>query len=72
MGYVAGISPTNVTQVFRTMISWQNGEPKISWDPDLNENGTKSVCVYRVFSAKSLDLRRGTGYCFFKATVKMP
>ena len=33
--YVAGISPTNETQVFRTVISWENGEPKISWEPKL-------------------------------------
>ena len=33
--YVAGISPTNATQVFRTVISWINGKPKISWEPKL-------------------------------------
>ncbi len=33
--YVAGISPTNETQVFRTVISWENSEPKISWEPKL-------------------------------------
>ena len=33
--YVAGISPTNATEVFRAVISWENGEPKISWEPKL-------------------------------------
>ena len=33
--YVAGISPTNATQSFRTIVSWENGEPKISWEPKL-------------------------------------
>ena len=33
--YVAGISPTNATQVFRTVISWEDGEPKISWEQKL-------------------------------------
>lgn len=33
--YVAGISPTNATQSFRTIVSWKNCEPRISWSRNL-------------------------------------
>ena len=40
--YVAGICPTNQTQDFRTVISWKNGEPKIIWEPDLNDGDART------------------------------
>ena len=83
--YVAGISPTNATEVFRAVISLEDGEPKISWEPDLNDGGTKSERVYRVFGAKSLDYGAEwddvtdlqdcgaeQGYRFFRIKVEMP
>ena len=33
--YVAGISPTNSAEVFRTVILWKDGKPEISWEPKL-------------------------------------
>ena len=40
--YVAGISPTNETAQFTAKIEMKNGLPVVTWEPDLNENGTKS------------------------------
>lgn len=54
----------------------------VSWEPDLNEDGTKHERVYRVLGAKTLgcgwddvtDIADpgAEGYRFFKATVTMP
>jgi hypothetical protein len=47
--YLAGLSPTNVEAEFKVKsISFENGELKIEWEPDLNENGTKTNRTYRV------------------------
>jgi hypothetical protein len=52
--YVAGISPMRATQVFRTVISWEDGEARISWEPDLNDGGAKSERVYTVEGKEAL------------------
>jgi hypothetical protein len=80
--YVAGLVPTNATDVFRTVILFVDGKPIVSWEPDLNENGAKHERVYRVLGAKALgglwddvtDIADpgAAGYRFFKATVTMP
>jgi len=67
------------------MISCENGEPKISWEPDLNEDGAKHERVYRILGAKSLDhgaewddvtdlqdYGAEQGYRFFKVDVELP
>ena len=47
--YVAGIDPTDATAKFVAAIEMDaDGSPRISWDPDLNENGTKTERVYTV------------------------
>ncbi len=33
--YVAGLVPTNETDVFRAVISMEGGKPQISWEPRL-------------------------------------
>ena len=76
--YVTGISPTNSTQVFRTVISWENGEPKISWEPELTpEEAAKRV--YTEIGKTNLADKGWTevspanrdGMRFFKVKVEM-
>jgi uncharacterized repeat protein (TIGR02543 family) len=52
--YVAGLNPTNATDIFRTVIWMENGLPVIGWTPDLNEGGTKQERVYTVEGCESL------------------
>ena len=53
--YVAGLSPTDAADVFRTVISMDGeGNPVITWEPDLNEGGTKQERVYTVEGCESL------------------
>ena len=52
--YVAGLVPTNAADVFRAIISWKDGAPVITWEPDLNEGGTKHERVYAVEGRESL------------------
>ena len=75
--YVAGTNPTNLDSVFRTFIDMSSGVPKISWEPDLNENGTRLERNYQIWGAKSVDgqwfkVDGDEGkYNFFKVTVEM-
>ena len=52
--YVAGLVPTNATELFRAVISIDGGKPVIGWTPDLNEGGTKQELVYTVEGRASL------------------
>ena len=52
--YVAGLVPTNATDLFRTVIWMEGGKPVIGWTPDLNEGGTKQDRVYTVEGRESL------------------
>ena len=76
--YVAGTDPTNVTSRFTAKIEMCDGEPIVTWEPDLNENGTKSERLYKVYGSETLD---GGGewqyptnslHRFFKVTVEIP
>lgn len=79
--YVAGISPTNATEQFTAKITIdENGNPKIEWNPDLNENGTKNERVYTILGRVNLnegdwapvtDANRDEMH-FFKLKVEMP
>ena len=52
--YVASLNPTNATDVFRTVISMEDGAPIIGWEPDLNEGGTRHERVYTIEGRESL------------------
>ena len=76
--YVAGTDPTNVASRLKARIEMRGDEPFITWEPDLNENGTKAVRLYKVYGSETLD---GGGdwqyptnslHRFFKVTVEMP
>jgi len=76
--YVAGTDPTNATSKLRAFIDMSEGAPKVSWNPDLNEKGTKSNRDYKVWGKESLDDGAAWEYPtnslhrFFKVTVEMP
>ena len=80
--YVAGTNPTDPTSVFKVKsFKYENGTITITWDPDLNESGTKSVRRYKVYGAETLgqtlwDLietdHPDSKYKFFAVDVDMP
>ena len=75
--YVAGLNPTNATDVFRAVISiGADGAPVVGWEPDLNEGGTKHERVYTVEGRESLtDGSWGPTNAasrFFRVKVSMP
>ena len=84
--YVTGISPNDETAKFEERIEiGADGKPIVSWQPDLNEDGTKAERVYRVLGAKALngevqwddvtdlqDYGAEQGYRFFKVDVELP
>ena len=79
--YVAGTDPTNANSRFTAKVQFDGGVPRIGWEPDLNENGTKSERFYKVFGKKTLaanenwtriaDETNQKDYSFFKVTVNM-
>ena len=76
--YVAGTNPTNRNSVFRLFIDMSSGKPKITWDPDLNENGTKHERDYQIWGAKRLGGEwlkvKGdeSNYNFYRISVELP
>ena len=76
--YVAGLDPTNETSRFAAKIEMKDGVPVVTWEPDLNESGTKLERLYKVYGRESLDAANPWQYPtnslhrFFKVTVEMP
>ena len=76
--YVAGTDPTNVASRLKARIEMRGNEPFVSWEPDLNENGTKAERLYKVYGSETLegggDWQYPTNslHRFFKVTVEMP
>ena len=78
--FVAGTDPTDEKSVFTASIAvGADGKPIVTWSPDLNDNGAKSVRTYRVMGAKEL----GSGWTevpeggedqfrYFKVDVSLP
>jgi len=56
----------------------RDGLPVLTWEPDLNENGTKSERLYKVYGSETLDdggdwqYPTNSLHRFFKVTVEMP
>ena len=82
---VAGTDPTDPDDQFKvTAIAMENGTIKVTWSPDLNENGTKNVRRYIQYGSKTIgeaaawvDLStvpaaEQNDYKFRKVTVGMP
>ena len=75
--YVAGISPTNSLEALRAIITMDaNGNPVVSWTPDLNEGGTKHERVYTVEGMENLTDKSwgptNSASRFFRVKVEMP
>ena len=74
--YVSGVSPTNATERFEARIGFKDGEPVVSWSPDLNEDGTKHERVYTVEGKTDLNADpwgpTNKSTRFFRVKVSMP
>jgi hypothetical protein len=75
--YVAGISPTDVAAKFTAKIEMKDGNPVITWEPNLNADGAV-VRIYKVYGSETLE-NGGDWQCptnslhrFFKVGVEMP
>ena len=74
--YVMGISPTNETAKFAAKIEMKDGAPVVTWEPNLNTNGT--VRIYKVYGSETLENGGDWQYPtnslhkFFKVTIEMP
>jgi len=76
--FIACTNPTNANSVFTAAIDLSEGYPKVTWDPDLNEDGTKMLRTYKVWGREVLDdgaawvWPRNAIHRFCKVTVEMP
>lgn len=74
--YVAGLNPNKTDEYFRATIGFdESGNVKVSWWPDLNENGTKNERTYMVEGKPKLADEWGsvnTLSRFFRVKVRMP
>ena len=82
--YVAGLSPTNEAAAFKVKaISFENGEPVVEWEPDLNDGGTKSERAYKLLGKRQLSDEKWEevpdgvdvdteGWRFFQVRVELP
>ena len=52
--FIAGTDPTDKTSEFKASISFEDGKPVITWTPDLNEGGTRSIRTYRTLGISDL------------------
>lgn len=51
--YVAGLDPTDEASKFTAILTIENGEPKISWSPDLSEDAVPRT--YTIYGKPSFD-----------------
>ena len=75
--YVAGTDPTNKNSRLEAQITMKDGNPVITWEPDLNTGGG-NVRIYKVYGSETLnnggDWQYPTNslHRFFKVDVEMP
>jgi hypothetical protein len=73
--YVAGTDPTDENDRFTANITFENGELKVTWDPDLNDNGQQRR-VYTIKGAVELTdeftAPTNSASRFFKVEVSLP
>lgn len=78
--YVAGLDPSDPKDKFVAKIEMVDGKSVVTWMPDLNEDGTKSVRTYKTWGKGSLEAdewlevtpENHVEMRFFKVTVEMP
>ena len=75
--YVAGTDPTNLESVLTARIEMLGNFPLVTWEPNLNEDGTER----RVYKVRGSETLKGCGdwqyptnslHRFFKVTVELP
>ena len=73
--YVAGTDPTVATNRFTANITFENGEMKVTWNPDLNKDGQQRR-VYTIKGAAELTdeftAPTNSASRFFKVEVSLP
>ena len=73
--YVAGTDPTVATNIFSANITFENGELKVTWNPDLNKDGQQRR-VYTIKGAAELTdeftAPTNSASRFFKVEVSLP
>lgn len=75
--YVAGTDPTNKNSRLEAQITMKDGNPVITWEPDLNAGGG-NVRIYKVYGSETLNNGGDWQYPttslhrFFKVDVEMP
>jgi len=80
--YVAGLEPEDEKSKFTSKITFVDGKPVITWEPDLNDDGKRSVRSYTTYGCENIggkwhDMSTvpeadKPNYRFFKVTVEMP
>lgn len=73
--YVAGLDPGDAEKDFTTEISFADGVPEVSWNPDLNEGGTKSARSYVVEGKSAMEDNwdaTNSASRFFRVKVGLP
>ena len=78
--YVAGLDPSDPKDKFIAKIEMVDGKSVVTWTPDMNEDGAKSVRTYKTWGKDSLDAdewfevtpENQDDMRFFKVTVGMP
>ena len=78
--FVAGLDPSDPKDKFIAKIEMVDGKSVVTWTPDLNEDGTKSVRTYKTWGKDSLDAdewlevtpENQDDMRFFRVTVGMP
>lgn len=76
--YLVGTDPTDPDDKFKiTFFRVKDGDIEITWSPDLNENHTKSVRVYKLMGSNNLQNWHDVGgnkmlYRFFKVEIEIP
>ena len=73
--HVAGTDPTNLNSVFTASIEMVDGEPHVTWSPNLNTNGT--VRTYTIWGKTNLTdtanwAPTNSAHRFFKVEVELP
>ena len=73
--YMAGLDPTDAVAEFTTTLSFTNGVPVVSWEPDLNEGGKKAEREYVVEGKETMEGEwdaTNAASRFFRVKVGMP
>ena len=69
---MAGTSPTNRLSVFQAAITFDAGEPRITWDPDLGAARTYTVKGKALLADETWTAPTNAASRFFRVEITMP